>query len=356
MNSGGKTLNLCSSPWWVDLATAAGPNPADGVEPPETVPAQDQAPPADAAGNSAATALTLSAPEDHAPWWTQRYFKTAIETSKHGAETEIDDAISRLLDDVARHKGHQPQFRMPTADPGSVAFEKGRAVWVTKTLLTEQGRSLIRGYYRFLLDQEGNQYVGNLRGCYPLTPEIMAVLAPVTDLQKEAVEALPRGIGWKLHLNFDYTDAAIVKKIRTLLEAMKQRGIIDTYKIGCGGGKDCDQPGKEATVYIGHGYKAKKVAEFLERHYSHLLLAPEGDALIDDILLNPMIAARFDLTKSPAECEFNQYGWHGVPFVHGDGRPHSPRRDEAAREYAYKVLAERFGEFFTDGFVGSRRP
>lgn len=267
----------------------------------------------------------------------------------------LNEEMDALAADIEQRGGYSPKSMMPKVLEAAQEFNRGDIVWQT---LYEPASSILPGLYEYRIAQEGAEYLANLyprRRPFFVTPEVREALVHVWDLHKEAVEALEPGKGWKLHLNFDYKNARVLSKIMGVLGRLALRGIIEIFKIGNGGGARCGAPGKEATVYVGHGYSAKRVAEFLDRNISHLLAPPAGDALVDDILMTPMIAARFDLSNSYC-FDFNQYGWHGVSFVRGYARTDSRQNNEDARAFAHAILVARFGEFFTDGFEGSIRP
>ena len=264
----------------------------------------------------------------------------------------IQEELEALAKDIDRRGGHSPKFSMPKGQEEPLQLSHGDVVWLPRDAIAS---NVSRGLYGFLSGRDGAEYLANLVRPFPITSEVREALTPVGDLHKEAVEALQPGKGWKLHLNFDHTNRDVVSRIGIVLERLMGRGIVVNFKIGQGGGVECGAPGKEATVYVGHGYRAKSVAKFLHNNYSYLLKPPAGDTLVDDILMAPLIAARFDLSHTYYH-DFNQYGWHGIPFVMGDGRRHSRRNGEEARAFAHAVLAARFGEFFTEGLDGSTRP
>ncbi len=267
----------------------------------------------------------------------------------------LNEEMNALAADIEQRGGHSPKSTMPKLSEAARGFNRGDIVWQT---LYEPASSILPGLYEYRIAQEGAEYLANLyprRRPFFVTPEVREALVHVADLHKEAVEALEPGKGWKLHLNFDPSNEGIISQLLDVLGRLALRGIIEIFKIGNGGGVAYGAPGKEATVYVGHGYNAKRVAEFLDRNIFHLLAPPAGDALVDDILMTPMIAARFDVSYSYCH-DFLQYGWHGVPFVATDGRRNSQRKGEEARVFAHSVLTARFGEFFTDGFEGSIRP
>ena len=84
---------------------------------------------------------------------------------------------------------------------------------------------------------------------------------------------------------------------------MQLAGAVKGFKIGDGGGKEWDQPGKESTVYVGSKDKTKLLAQFLSQELKDLLLPPEGDALVDDIPMADNVMGRFAPQYDP---EFHQ--------------------------------------------------
>jgi hypothetical protein len=254
--------------------------------------------------------------------------------------------LGHLRADIDRHILYRPQSKRPEADPDNAKFEREGKVWVTRAI---PGSPMIfPGLYYFMEDNRGNRHITNLTRTFLLTEEIQRYLAPVKDLQKESVEELsPDNDGWKLHLNFDHTNEQVKKKIRAVLMELFAFGLIHDFKIGGGGGVEFGAPGKEATVYIGHGYAAKKVAEYLQESMADLLLPPAGDALNDDIPLTPLVTGRFCIDDG---IVFHQYGGLGVPYLLSSVKRRE--RGENARDKAYRLLQERYGDFFTAGFEG----
>jgi hypothetical protein len=164
--------------------------------------------------------------------------------------------------------------------------------------------------------------------------------------------------GWKLHLNFDPEDASKVSTISAFLDMLKGHDAISTYKIGKGGGKAFDQPGKEATVYVGHRDKSKVVAAIIEEALAGVLDSPEETTLRDDIEFAPHVMGRFDIGR--VDPQFQQYGAKGLPFLIDDHpttlyRDWSPAQVTAARQQWYQhadqVLTARYGAFYTGATV-----
>jgi len=165
-----------------------------------------------------------------------------------------------------------------------------------------------------------------------------------------------RGKGWKLHLNFDPYDAEKVEKVGTFLTALEENDAITAFKIGSGGGKEAGQPGKEATVYVGHRDKAQVVATLVEEALEGVLDLPEGDVIKDDISFTDKVMGRFEITN--VDPEFHQYGFgaKGHPILNSDVWPYvRPHLSEAnitreTREATTKadgVLRQRYGTFYT---------
>lgn len=154
-----------------------------------------------------------------------------------------------------------------------------------------------------------------------------------------------KGLGWKLHLNFDADNHATTHQIQTYLEQLQANGEITVYKLGKGGGKKSGAPGKEATVYVGPKDKAVAVATSIEENIGVLLDTPEGDTLIDDTPLTAKIMARFDIGRH--DPDFHQYGAEGVPYLNHDMDPFNRKERRVALANAEAVLRERYGEYYT---------
>ena len=175
-----------------------------------------------------------------------------------------------------------------------------------------------------------------------------------SDEQKAAQQAArgevarERGLGWKLHLNFDPTNPEAVAKIKTFLEQTDPR-VVRSFKFG----RASDQSGKEATVYVGPKDSAAAIATEIETELGEILLPPEGDALIDDIAFTPNVMGRFEI--SGVEPDFHQYGGHGIPYL--DEHEKSIRRakiwggqavdENSAYQEADRILKDRYGAFYT---------
>lgn len=56
------------------------------------------------------------------------------------------------------------------------------------------------------------------------------------DVARNAERAKQAGEGWKLHLNFDYTNPQHVRKVQEVLDKLASDKAITTFKIGNGGG------------------------------------------------------------------------------------------------------------------------
>lgn len=169
-----------------------------------------------------------------------------------------------------------------------------------------------------------------------------------------------KAAGWKFHLNFDAEDLPTVLEIGTFLTALAEQGVISRFKIGKGGGKASGQPGKEATVYVGHRDKANLVAPIIEEALGAILDPPEGTALDDDIPFTEHVMGRFEISR--IDFSFHQYGAKGHPRMNEDidkilmSEYHN--LDEVARRQlreemvtrADAVLRQRFATFYTGSF------
>ena len=81
------------------------------------------------------------------------------------------------------------------------------------------------------------------------------------------------------------------------------------------------------------------------------------------------MAARSEVVCSEVGIEFYQYGRWGIPFkIKDHKKSREARRRNRAGDYedanrlrselyerAYPLLVEKYGEFFTDGFIGAER-
>ncbi|MDQ5885706.1 MAG: hypothetical protein QG628_103 [Patescibacteria group bacterium] len=171
------------------------------------------------------------------------------------------------------------------------------------------------------------------------------------------------GKGWKLHLNFDAENIQTVSTVRTFLKVLKDHDAITTFKIGEGGGKEYDAPGKEATVYVGHRDKASMVAQAIEESLASILIDPEGDTITDDIEFMPHVMGRFEV--GGLDPEFHQYGAKGHPLPRTAIRDlifsSELKSDLTARQkfiseqtaIADTVLRDRYGVFYTGNQVTS---
>ncbi len=167
--------------------------------------------------------------------------------------------------------------------------------------------------------------------------------------------------GWKLHLNFDAEDPSKVSTVQDLLSALNSHGVVGIFKIGDGGGRAEGEPGKEATVIVGHRDKAVLVADIIEQLIGDKLDDIHPEALKTDIPITPKIAARFDIDR--VDPRFNKYGFPGFQELVIETRkrivekpaPGSLKsRDllEASRKVSYDTLRETYGKYYT----GSWRP
>jgi hypothetical protein len=162
-----------------------------------------------------------------------------------------------------------------------------------------------------------------------------------------------RGVGWKLHLNFDPDDATKRSAVSDLLTDLQDQGDIATFKIGKGGGRADDQPGKEATVYVGPRDKAERIARIIDFALEPVLDAPEGEALKDDIPFGPgKVMGRFDVQTY--DLDFAAYGTQGFPLrkVDMNARLFGNLDPEEAKATSENLLIERYGMYYT----GTERP
>lgn len=167
--------------------------------------------------------------------------------------------------------------------------------------------------------------------------------------------------GWKLHLNFDATNPATITRVREFLDKARQTGLITTYKVGEGGGEKYEQPGKEATVYVGHRDKALAAAQELETALADILLTQTEEVRADDIpFAGSTVYGRFEVYRN--DDDFHQYGANGVPVLMVDagaskysgnlykglaGAEAKKLFWQDAAKRAEGLLEYRYGEFFT---------
>jgi len=146
-------------------------------------------------------------------------------------------------------------------------------------------------------------------------PKIRPVPTPKGD-ELERIKTSRYPYGWKLHLNFDPYNPDIVKAVDDFLAGLKQDGHIKSFKIGQGGGKEAEAPGKEATVYIGPLDQTAQVAEIVSSGLQGVLLPAEGDALTDDVPISRdgLVWGRF---ATRTDRNFINYG-NGVPLLEVD--------------------------------------
>jgi len=178
-------------------------------------------------------------------------------------------------------------------------------------------------------------------------------------------DAMRKVSGWKLHLNFDPDNPEVVANFMQLLDPMKAAGAVSTYKIGHGGGRKAGAPGKEATVYVGHRDKAQLVADFIGSYMNgDGLLAPEGEALHDDLPFNDLVVGRFEVTNTHFEV-LSQYGMQGFGApMHIIQRwlAEGFRKNMDPLERQQKLVMERqeaiefITSFFGDYFTGKKFP
>lgn len=161
-----------------------------------------------------------------------------------------------------------------------------------------------------------------------------------------------RGLGWKLHLHFDPSDAAKLAAVNGFLGYLQEEGYVTAYKIGRNSGQD----GKDATVYVGPRDKAEYAARAIASTLSPVLESPTGDALQNDRPIgeeDTMVVGRFDIGSY--DHDFHQYGRDGIPYLNDDVRAalwsDMPTDDFASRAQA--LLVERYGTYFTGSEQGS---
>jgi hypothetical protein len=175
---------------------------------------------------------------------------------------------------------------------------------------------------------------------------------PIKFLERSFSRVADSLQGWKLHLNFDRADEEKVDNVANLLTMMRKRKLVSGFKIGRG------EPGKDATVYVGHRDKAVLVASLIERGIGPVLNDPNGDALVDDISFSNHVMGRFEVTSTAHD--FYSYGTKGYPvlredvpgFEHVEGKDREvylrdTGKDAEIISRAYLTLRDRFGEFFT---------
>lgn len=162
-----------------------------------------------------------------------------------------------------------------------------------------------------------------------------------------------KGMGWKLHLNFDPKNEENVYKIKIFLYALRERGLASASKIGLHDG----QSGKEATVYVGHKDKAVLVAGLIERGLGDLLMPPGEKAIEDDTPFSEHLMGRFETTG--VAHDFAGYGAKGHSILKDDFEViknleragNSPGEIEKIKtpmvQKADEILRKRFGEFYT---------
>jgi hypothetical protein len=184
--------------------------------------------------------------------------------------------------------------------------------------------------------------------------------------------------GWKLHLRFNEDNPMIVKIIDDYLSHLYEKYGI-RYKIGHGGGKQFDQPGKEATVYCGSKDNAKIIANLILVNLGGVLLKPHSYVRKDDMQFNKKVMGRFcaeypplnipkklyvpddDCFGRPKTDYFNQYGRRGIPYLdsdrhfinHGVGLKINDQEVGAkkwcgiASDRSNKILQRDFKEYYT---------
>lgn len=283
-------------------------------------------------------------------------------TSKKPIETPTSSAVNKKIEirsveeldrTLKQQKVPAPKRSFPQANPEAIRYETGTKVWLTSAVPGESHVGLchiVKTGNTLQLSVPGNSGTENGK-LILLTPVVRSKLAPVRDLQTEAVNSLDKKGGWKLHLNFDPGNPKVTEKVNRVLKELETRGIIPNFKIGHGGGAADGQPGKEATVYVGDGSKTKSVVSYLEHALSDVLLPPTQQVLQDDAILGPKIVGRFDVN---GDYYFHQYGSKGISFTNKDSvRVNNQKimKPEVARENADRILRERYGRFYSGGFA-----
>ncbi len=305
--------------------------------------------------------------------------RLADSPTKFGNPLSFPADVVQLADEINKKVQTHSKGKFPSKEAIEVPFKQGQFVW-----LVEKMENAYPGIFQ-MVERSGKKYIINqYQGAEPiLVPfeQAKTALVPVVNLQKEAIEMLDRSKGWKIHLNFDANDGEVVREIQFLLTTLLSAGVIRTFKIGEGGGAKYGQPGKEATVYLGYGHTVKFVADYLEKVNAEylttrgkaLLREPSygarknmDDVLATDLLVTKFIAARFDVAAqegklSGADNDFHAYGPAGFPNLVGknlklilSGLSGVKRAEsfEDLNALSHKILAERYGEFYTDGFKG----
>jgi len=178
-----------------------------------------------------------------------------------------------------------------------------------------------------------------------------------TDLPAKAIGAaapsdpgkVPAGLrdtaGWKLHLAVDESNREAVSA------ALKEMGL--RHKVGRQG----DQTGKDITVYIGSKNNADRAAAEINAKIGDKLSAPNGDPLVDDASFGGKVMGRFD---AAGDSTFHQYGRDGIPFTKDDmglsAFDKASFNPDEAKARADKILAAKYGEFYSGKAIGSASP
>jgi hypothetical protein len=236
------------------------------------------------------------------------------------------------------------------AEPNAVRLVPKEKVWLTKSLVADR-TTVFSGLYYVMHEGNGKPvlFSKNQGVMIPITPEIRANLAPVRDLQSEALRMVKRDqAGWKLHLNFDSTNEMARQKVEYALQELENSGLIVTWKVGHGGGETSGQPGKEATVYVGDGEKARDVAQYLNQILTGILKPPGSTVLYDDMQLEGNVWGRFDI----CDDDFMQYGQGGVPFSIDLHKQLFSKRIplQQAKEQSHAELLKKYGDFYAGAF------
>lgn len=237
-----------------------------------------------------------------------------------------------------------PEGKMPAREKCSP--KAGEKYWLTEecdgmdhglcSIVSINGKTRISGY------GAGRQVLAEI------TPKIQSALAPVKNLQKEAIREIDEfDKGWKVRANFDLSQPAFIRIFKDEMKYLKEIDAIVTYKIE--GGGDLSS-GKGSTIYIGDARHTKIVADYLEKVMQGMLYLKQDS---DDVRINSVITGRF----APKSSQVRQYA-AGV----GKGlcMPYAietailirkvPDTREAKGKAIYEYLSRMYGAYFNGGF------
>ena len=176
---------------------------------------------------------------------------------------------------------------------------------------------------------------------YPLAED-----TPLSHSNQNWPKNLSGSAGWKFHLNV--TDPNHQQEIS---DWFKQRGV--AHKIG----RNSGQAGKEMTAYIGSRDNLDKITEEVYSKFGDKLLpqSQNSEVFKEGLEVKPNIFARFDVAiakekvrtmgSTKENLEWTSYGKKGTPYYASLG-PIRQQTDEQ-HELARRILAERYGEFFS---------